>query len=108
MIDPNFSVRQQEIIYQDIQRRNTRPSTTSQSNLITPPPALDLEAAMHNAELNRAAGVMNNREVSAFQVAADDDEIGMNQAEIGTLVRVNQAAANRNGEGNSRGENQDN
>ena len=51
---------------------------------------------------------MNNREVSAFQVAADDDEIGMNQAEIGTLVRVNQAAANRNGEGNSRGENQDN
>ena len=51
---------------------------------------------------------MNNREVSAFQVVADDDEIGMNQAEIGALVRVNQAAANRNGEGNNRGENQDN
>jgi hypothetical protein len=39
MIDPNFSIRQQEIIYQDIQRRNTRPSNgnnTSQTNLVPP------------------------------------------------------------------------
>lgn len=50
---------------------------------------------------------MNHREVSAFQVAHDDEE---NQAEIGALVSVNRAAMNRNGGGESRngrrGENQ--